>query len=100
MYHGLGLLRIGSTMAVLCSCSPSDNPYKGSNLIRVVPGGHSLSVVGAKTESEARPWAIEYCNKQGLSPQFTGLSMRWRSTTAEYECSTTKAAQGGISQDL
>jgi len=26
--------------------------------------------------------------------------MRWRSTTAEYECSTTKAAQGGISQDL
>jgi hypothetical protein len=79
-------LQLALSMALLCACSPDESPYKGSNLIRVIPGGRSLSVVGAKTESEAQPWATEYCTKQGLSPRFRGMGMRWRSTTAEYEC--------------
>lgn len=71
---------------MLCACTPDESPFKGSNLIRVVPGGRTVSIVNAKTESEARPWAIEYCTKQGLSPRFKGMGMRWRSTTAEYDC--------------
>jgi len=72
--------------AVVCGCAPNESPFKGSNLIRVVPDGPSVSVVNAKTEGAARPWATEYCNKQGLAPRFKGMGMRWRSTTAEYDC--------------
>ena len=88
MCDSLKLLPIALTMTLLCACSASENPYKGSNLIRVIPGGRLVSVVGAKTEDEARPWATEYCNKQGLSPRFRGMGMRWRSPSAEYECSS------------
>jgi hypothetical protein len=80
------VLRITVMTGALCACAPNESPFKGSNLIRVVPGGPSLSVVNAKTESEARPWATEYCNKQGLAARFKGMGMRWRSTSAEYDC--------------
>ena len=71
----------------LCACTQEQNPFfQGSNLLRVVPNGRSLSVVNAKRESEAIPWATEYCQKQGLSPQFKGMGMRGRATTAEYDC--------------
>ena len=82
------MLPIALSMTLLCACSTSESPYKGSNLIRVIPGGRLVSVVGAKTEDEARPWAAEYCSKQGLSPRFRGMGMRWRSPSAEYECSS------------
>ena len=44
----------------LYGCAPSDSPFTGSNLIRVVPAGRSVSIVNAKRESEAQPWAQEY----------------------------------------
>ena len=72
--------------AALCGCTPSESPFTGSNLLRVVPWGRSVQIVNAKTESEAEPWALEYCGKQGLSPRFKGMGMRGRSTTAEFDC--------------
>jgi hypothetical protein len=77
---------------LLWACSSNESPFKGSNLIRVVPGGRALSVVNAKTESEAQPWAAEYCSKQGLLPSFKGMSMRMRSVSADYECVASAAA--------
>ena len=79
-------LRMTVMTGALWACAPNESPFKSSNLIRVVPGGRSVSVVNAKTESEARPWAMEYCNKQGLAPRFKEMGMRWRSTSAEYDC--------------
>jgi len=86
MFTWWRMSRMTLMTAVLFGCTPTESPFKGSNLLRVVPGGRSLSVVNAKTETEAQPWALEYCGKQGLSPRFKGMSMRGRSTTAEYEC--------------
>jgi len=88
MCDGFKLLQMTLTMTLVCACSVGESPYKGSNLIRVVPGGRLVSVVGARTEDEARPWATEYCTKQGLSPRFRGMGMRWRTPSAEYECSS------------
>jgi len=79
-------LQIALVTATVCACTPTESPYKGSNQLRVIPEGNSLSVVNAKTESEARPWALEYCSKQGRSPRFKGMGMRYRSSTAEYDC--------------
>jgi len=85
--YALGKLsRISVMTAMLCACTPQESPFKGSNLIRVIPGGRAVSVVNVKVESEARPWATEYCNKQGLSPRFRGMGVRYRTTTAEYDC--------------
>ena len=78
-------LRMTVVTGALWACAPNESPFKSSNLIRVVPGGRSVSVVNAKTENEARPWAMEYCNKQGLvAVQGDGYALR--STSAEYDC--------------
>ena len=70
----------------LSACTSNESSFNGSNLIRVIPNGRAVFVVNTRTESEARPWAVEYCNKQGLSPQFKGMGMRGRSTSAAYDC--------------
>lgn len=80
------MLSLMSVSGVLCACTPDESPFRGSDLIRVVPGGSAVSVINARTEGEARPWATAYCSKQGLSPRFKGMGMRWRSDSAEFDC--------------
>ena len=67
-------------------------PLQGLQSDSGLPGGRALSVVNAKPESEAQPWAAEYCSKQGLLPSFKGMSMPMRSVSADYECVASAAA--------
>jgi hypothetical protein len=74
----------------LPKCDPHALANVGSNQIRVVPDGLSVTILNARDEAEATPWAEEYCKKSGRRPQFRQImpykTPRSRSTGAVFDC--------------
>lgn len=76
---------------LLGACSQADaSAYPGANQPRVVPDGHSLTVVNVDSVADAMPWATDYCGKLGKVPGtpqtmlFHSHHRNWNSVT--FQC--------------
>jgi hypothetical protein len=81
-----------AAMVGLMACSQvPGSPYAGSNQPRVVPDGHSVTIVNVRNEQEAQPWAEAYCAKQGRAAHFIQMEMYRRqyhqpTDSASFDC--------------
>jgi hypothetical protein len=80
------------TVLVLMGCSEvPGSPYAGPNQPRVVPNGMSVTIVNARSEEEAQPWAAAYCAKLGKTAHFLGMELynalrHQRTDSASFDC--------------
>jgi hypothetical protein len=63
---GLASLMIGLTAVCLGACTPAEkNVFRSSNQQRTIGHGLSVRITNVASESEALPFAEEYCNALG-----------------------------------
>ena len=63
---GLASLMIGLTAVCLGACTPVEkNVFRSSNQQRTIGHGLSVRITNVASESEALPFAEEYCNALG-----------------------------------
>jgi hypothetical protein len=84
-------LMLLAALLSLGACSESgDNPYHASNQQRIVGEGMSVSIVNARNEEDARPFADQYCNRLGRAAEFKQMTRyRYSRTTtnsASFDC--------------
>ena len=78
-------LMLVAALLSLGACSASgDNPYRASNQQRVVGEGMSVSVVNARNEEDAKPFADQYCDRLGRAATFKQMMQyRYHRTTTD-----------------
>ena len=86
-----GKLLIGVTTLILAACSTtSSSVYRSSNQQKTIGHGLSVSISNVATETEAEPFAEQYCKAQGRTPKFTNLERvsyhNVATTSAMFDC--------------
>src|SRR5262245_17297561 len=76
----------------MAACALQDqNPYHTSNQQRVIADGKSVVVTPVNSETEAQPFADDYCRRHGGSAHFVGM-IQYRSFEYRYRHSAASSA--------
>ena len=84
-------LMIGLTAAWLAACAPAEkNVFRSSNQERTIGDGLSVRITNVATDTEALPFADEYCKARGRTAHFDRMEMVSRhnvvSNSALFDC--------------
>jgi hypothetical protein len=77
-------------LAIVGACTLGDNPFHTANPQRVIGDGMAVSITNVHNESEAQPFADDYCRARGRTAQFAKL-IQYRahhvtSMSASFDC--------------
>jgi hypothetical protein len=74
--RSIASLMIGLTAVCLGACTPGEgNVFRSSNQQRTIGQGLSVRITNVVTETEARPFAEEYCKARGRLAQFDRMEI-------------------------
>jgi hypothetical protein len=89
------LLLLGLALGA-CSVA-EENPYHASNQQRVLGDGASVLITQVKSQSEAQPFADDYCRRYGGAARFKGM-MQHRVHRTVLEAASFECVQASSSQ--
>lgn len=99
-FYGIAT-RVGLLFAALAVGACADDPQRTSSRKDLKADGMSVMITGARSETEARPLADDYCRANGRTAYFKGMmqyhARRKTSKAASFECRP-EAAPFGTSQ--
>jgi hypothetical protein len=82
---------LGSIALWASACTPGDpNVYRSSNQQRTIERGNSVTITNVASETEAQPFAEQYCSARGKAPKFNRMEKlsyhSVASTSVVYDC--------------
>jgi hypothetical protein len=89
---------VAGLLVALAVGACAESPYRASNYQEVKGDGPSVVITHARSETEGRPLADDYCRAQGAAARFKGLvqyrTKRDTAKGASFDCYGAPASSG------